>query len=448
MNRDLTVGKPQKVLWHYCIPLFGSVLFQQMYNIADSFVVGKLIGEEALASVGNSYEVTLIFIAIAFGCNIGCTVVTSGFFGAKDYKKVKSAVSTALISNIILCLLLMLAGILLCDECLRLINTPVEIFADSKLYLDIYLYGLPFLFIYNISNGIFSALGDSTTPFRFLAISSVSNVLVDILFVKQFDMGVAGVAWATFLCQGVSCILSVIFLIRRVRSLETEGRIVLFSFDIFKKIARIAIPSILQQSSVSIGNIIIQRVINGFGPGVIAGYAAAVKLNNLVTTCIMTMGNGISTYTAQNIGAKKYERVSEGFKAGVRIAMCLAVPFALLYFFGGSLMVKLFLTQPSKDALQNGVWFLRIVSPFYLLITVKLVSDGILRGATHMKEFFTGTFTDLVIRVICAMILSKQIGSIGIWISWPIGWVIATFISLYFYKKLDRTEMKQLEFTH
>ena len=200
MNKDLTVGRPERVLWMFCLPLFGSIIFQQLYNIADSLVAGKFIGENALAAVGNSYEITLIFIAFAFGCNIGCSVIVSQLFGAKRLADVKTAVYTTMIASGILCAILMLAGILSCQALLLLIRTPQEIMADSKLYLDVYIWGLPFLFFYNIATGIFSALGDSKTPFIFLAVSSTANILVDILFVAGFHMGVAGVAWATFLC--------------------------------------------------------------------------------------------------------------------------------------------------------------------------------------------------------------------------------------------------------
>ena len=185
MNKDLTAGKPETVLWQFCLPLFGSIIFQQLYNIADSLVAGKFIGENALAAVGNSYEITLIFIAFAFGCNMGCSVIVSQLFGAKDYIRLKTAVSTACIFSAFLCGVLMLAGILGCSPLLHLIRTPAEVFADSKLYLDIYVWGLPFVFFYNIATGIFSALGDSKTPFYFLAVSSTSNIAVDILFVDR-----------------------------------------------------------------------------------------------------------------------------------------------------------------------------------------------------------------------------------------------------------------------
>lgn len=436
MNKDLTQGKAETVLWQFCLPLFGSIIFQQLYNIADSLVAGKFIGENALAAVGNSYEITLIFIAFAFGCNIGCSVIVSQLFGAKDYNRLKTAVTTACIFSAVLCGLLMLIGILGCSPLLSLIHTPQEVFADSKLYLDIYVWGLPFVFFYNIATGIFSALGDSKTPFYFLAVSSTANIAVDILFVKAFHMGVAGVAWATFLCQGVSCILAVLTVWMRMKKIETTKKAVLFDFDILKKIAVIAIPSILQQSFISIGNILIQSVINGFGPSVMAGYSAAVKLNNMVITSFTTIGNGISNFSAQNLGAHKYSRISEGFRAGLKMVWCLCIPFCVIYIFGGKYLLLLFMEQDAAAALLTGRQFLWILSPFYFVVSAKLVADGILRGVSAMRQFMAGTFTDLILRVVLAFVLSDLTGSaLGIWCAWPIGWTIAMVLSIGFYRK-------------
>ncbi|MBO5259929.1 MAG: MATE family efflux transporter [Agathobacter sp.] len=442
MNKDLTVGKPENVLWKFCMPLFGSIIFQQLYNIADSFVAGKFIGENALAAVGNSYFITMIFIAFAFGCNIGCSVIVSNLFGAKNYKNMKTAVYTAMISSAVLCIVLMLLGILSSKILLELINTPQEIFSDSKLYLDIYIWGLPFLFFYNIATGIFSALGDSKTPFIFLAISSTSNILVDILFVAGFQMGVAGVAWATFLCQGISCVLAVITVLKRLSKIHTEGKIPLFSGALCKQISVIAIPSILQQSFISIGNILIQGVINGFGSGVIAGYSAAVKLNNLVITSFTTIGNGMSNYTAQNLGAGILSRIKEGFKAGVKMVWILCIPIVLLYVLGSDFLIRIFMDQPSQEAMRSGGLFLLIVSPFYFVVSVKLVADGILRGSGLMRQFMIATFTDLILRVLLAFLFSSWWGYLGIWCSWPIGWSIATVLSVLYYRKGPWKEKK------
>ncbi len=436
MNKDLTSGDPKSVLWRFCLPLFGSVIFQQLYNIADSLIAGKYIGENALAAVGNSYEITLIFIAFAFGCNIGCSVITSKFFGAKDYAKVKTAVSTAVISSAVVVVSLMVLGLLFGGPLLHLIKTPAELYADSKLYLDIYVWGLPFVFFYNIATGIFSALGDSRTPFYFLAVSSVVNIFMDIFFVCSLNMGVAGVAWATFLCQGASCILSMIIVMLRLRRMESGVKGELFSFPVFRQFAGIAIPSILQQSFISVGNIMIQSVINSFGSGVIAGYAAGVKLNNLVVTSFTTLGNGISNFAAQNLGAGKYDRIRAGFRSGIALIWGLCLPMCLIYLIFPEYLLRFFIENPTYDALHSGILFLRILAPFYFVISAKLVADGILRGTGLMKQFMTATLTDLILRVVLAFVFSSTaLGYVGIWCAWPVGWSIATVMSIRFYHK-------------
>ena len=439
MNKDLTQGNPRKVLWAFCLPMFGSIVFQQLYNIADSLVAGKFIGEGALAAVGNSYNITLIFIAFAFGCNIGCSVIVSQLFGAKDYRTMKSSVYTALIASGVLCAALMLGGLASCDTLLRLMKTQPEVMADSALYLDIYIWGLPFLFFYNIATGIFSALGDSRTPFLFLALSSTANILIDILFVKGFSMGIAGVAWATFLCQGASCVLSLALVLKRLGDIRTEGKVTVFSWSLLGKIAVVAIPSILQQSFISVGNMLIQGRINSFGVSVAAGYSAAVKLNNLVITSFTTIGNGISNFAAQNLGAARFERIREGFRAGWRLVWCLCVPFCIAYVAFGRYLLLLFMDRSSQTALQTGREFLWILSPFYFVVSVKLVADGILRGTSAMGQFMVATFTDLILRVVLSFLLSGWTGSaLGIWCSWPVGWTIATGMSLFFYRRACR----------
>ena len=434
MNRDLTVGNPGAVLRRFCLPLFGSVIFQQLYNIADSLVAGKFIGESALAAVGNSYEITMLFIAFAFGCNIGCSVVVSQLFGGRAYGEMKTAVTTTLIAAGALCLALMAGGLLGSRALLELIRTPEEVMDASRLYLDIYLWGLPFLFFYNIATGIFSALGDSRTPFLFLALSSTANIGVDILFVTAFDMGVAGVAWATFLCQGVSCLLALAVVFRRLARIPAEGRRPLFSASALGRVASIAVPSILQQSFISVGNIVIQGAINGFGTGVMAGYSAAVKLNNLVVTSFTTLGNGVSNFTAQNLGAGKTERIDQGFRAGLGLVWAVCLPVAAAYLLAGRQLLCLFIDAPTQTALDTGVTFLRLLSPFYFVVSAKLTADGVLRGTGSMGRFMAATFTDLILRVTLALVLSRTgLGATGIWLAWPISWTAATVLSLLFY---------------
>lgn len=249
-------------------------------------------------------------------------------------------------------------------------------------------------------------------------------------------MGVDGVAWATFLCQGVSCVLAVLTVFSRLRKIEGSEKAPLVDRHLLGQIALIAVPSTLQQSFISIGNIVIQGVINGFGAPVMAGYSAAVKLNNLVVTSFTTLGNGISNYASQNLGAQKFDRIREGFRAGVKLVWMLTLPLALVYFLGAEVLLRLFLEEPTQLAMQTGIRFLRILSPFYFVVSTKLVADGILRGTGMMKYFMAATFTDLALRVLLAIVFSRtQLGATGIWCAWPIGWCVAAVMSVLFYRR-------------
>ena len=434
MIKDLTEGNPQKVLWRFTIPMFISVIFQQLYNIADSVIAGKFAGEDALAAVGASYPITMIFMAIAVGSNVGCAVVISQLFGAKEYGKMKTAVYTTLLSSFVLAVVLTVGGLLGTQSLMRMIRTPDNIFSDGALYLRIYVGGLIFLFLYNVATGIFTALGDSKTPLYFLIGSSLGNIALDTWFVAGFHWGVAGVAWATFIAQGIACILALLTLVRRLRQVGTKEAFALFSWSMLKKISLIAVPSILQQSFVSVGNIFIQSLVNSFGSSVIAGYSAAIKLNTFSVTCFPTLGNGVSSFSAQNLGAGKVDRARKGLQAGVKMGLLTAVPFFIAFFIFGQNMIQLFMSgDASAVAMNTGISFLKIVAPFYFVISVKLVIDGMLRGAGAMVSFMAATFADLILRVILSYILASYFEVTGIWMSWPIGWSIATLMSVLFY---------------
>lgn len=434
MITDMTQGRPRTVLWKFTLPMLGSIVFQQLYTIADSVIAGRFIGEDALAAVGASYPITMLFMAVAVGTNVGCSVVISQLFGAKEMREMKLAVHTSFLASFAIGIFLTAGGLLLGVPLLRLLQTPDNIFGDAFTYLWIYILGFLFLFVYNISTGIFTALGDSRTPFYFLLGSSVGNVGLDLLFVAGFDMGVAGVAWATFLAQGAAALLAAAALFRRLRGIETPDKPGWFSKIMLMRILRLAVPSILQQSFVSVGNLFIQGLVNGFGSSVIAGYSAAVKLNTFAITSFNTMSNALSSYTAQNIGAKQPERVSKGFRAGLLLALCVAVPFMLAYLVFGAQMTGLFLQEDSAVALETGVLFLRVVAPFYVFVMLKLLSDGVLRGAGAVRCFTASTFTDLILRVVLAFVLTPFFGSAGIWMSWPVGWVLSTALAYGFYR--------------
>ena len=444
MANDLTKGSTSKVLLKFTMPLFISVIFQQMYSIADSMIAGKFAGEDALAAVGASYPITNIFNAVAIGCNIGCSVVISQLFGARQYKKVKTAASTSLISGFVLSSVLAILGIRFSPILMNAIDTPDNIFNDSALYLEIYIGGFIFLFIYNIANSVFTALGDSKTPLYFLIFSSVFNVVLDYVFVRFLDMGVAGVAWATFIAQGVAGLLALFTLLFNLKKLETEGRAPLFSFELLKKVAGVSIPSVLQQSFVSVGNVFIQRLINGFGSSVIAGYSAAIKLNTFTINSLCTFGNGVSGFTAQNVGAGKFSRIKDGMKYGSLMVIITGCVFATAYLLLNEPLIKAFMdSNGTIEAIASGTAFLKTVAPFYCFIGVKLVGDGILRGMGKMKLFMVATFTDLVLRVVLAFAFSPSWGYQGIWWSWPIGWTVATVLSLIFYFVVMKKQQKK-----
>ncbi len=445
--KDLTIGNPTKVLWKFCLPLFGSIIFQQLYNLADSIVAGQFIGENGLGAVSNSYEITLIFLAFATGCNVAGSVIASRLFGAKKFTDLKSAIYTTFISTGVLTLTLMLLGLVLSNPILKGINTRQEIFADSSLYLKIYIWGLPFLFFYNLSNGLFSALGDSVTPFVFLAFSSISNIFLDVLLVAKFNMGVAGVAWATFICQGVSCIASISVLLFKISKIKTKEKPKAFSNEALKTFISLAVPTTLQQSFVSIGNILVQSVVNKFG--IEAGYGAAIKLHNLIITSFAALASGISSFTSQNIGAGKEERIYKGFTSGIHMSVILFTPIILLYIFFGKYCLILFakdfdLNNFSRENLHAGRMLLLIISPFDYLPILKLFMDGVLRGAGKIKEFTIATFVDLFLRVLFANIFSKFWGTTGIWLAWPIGWVATTIITAVFFVKGDWFKKRKL----
>lgn len=253
---------------------------------------------------------------------------------------------------------------------------PADVFADAKLYLHIYIYGFLFLYLYNICNGIFTSLGDSRTPLYFLIGSSISNILLDIFFVVWLKMGVAGVAWATFAAQGAASVLAFLTLLHRIKQLRSTEPYAKFSAEMLVQVTIVAIPSILQQCFVSIGNLFVQSAVNSYGSAVVAGFSACQKLNTFAVTCMTTLSNGVSSFTAQNLGADKKERISEGFRAGTLLGILVCVPFFLFYFFFGRTAMGLFLDESSAAAIQAGVDYMHIVTPFYFIVTIKVMCDG------------------------------------------------------------------------
>ena len=444
MVKDMTKGRVAPILLKFSLPLLVSVIFQQLYSIADSVIAGRCINKDALSAIGASYPITMIFLAVGTGMNIGCSVVISTLFGAKDYKQMKTAVYTSLISTGVLAAVLTVAGYFTSGLFLRLLGTDESIFPDSQTYLNIYVFGLLFLFIYNICTGIFTALGDGNTPLYFLIGSSIGNIGLDLLFVAVFKMGVAGTAWATFICQGICSVLVFIVLVRRISKFKCE-KYLYFEWRMLGKIATMSVPSILQQSFVSVGQLFIQSLVNSCGTDVVAGYASAIKLNTFAITSFSAVGNSVSSFTAQNIGAGEYKRVRSGFRVGALLCVGIAVLFTLIYVVFSNGLIYLFLDKTQGDteaAAEAGKHFLTVVAPFYFAVALKLTGDAILRGGRRMGAFMVTTFSDLILRVAFAFILKPHFGATGIWLSWPVGWCISGVISIILYiiyiRKINR----------
>ena len=436
MVTDLTKEHPDKTLWRFWLPMMFSVAFQQIYNIADSMIAGRFAGEDALAAVGASYPITVIFMAFAVGMNLGASVIVSRLFGAGDRKGVKRAVTTAFASSLSLAVILTVYGYFFCRNMMEWIHTPQNIMQDGVLYLKIYVFGLIFLMLYNVCTGIFTALGDSRTPLWFLLGSSAGNIVLDLLFVAKLHWGVAGVAWATFIAQGISAVLALVTLLVRLQKFAGTERVPLFDRKLFVQILAISVPSILQQSVLSVGNLFVQDIVNRYGSEVVAGYSGAIKLNTFAINIFMTLGSCLSSYTAQNIGAGKQERIPMGFRTGLKLSELTALPFVVLYFGLSQQMMGLFLNAESSAAIHAGVMFLRIVSPWYFMIVVKLMTDGIIRGSGAMIYFVIATIPDLILRIGFALMLSPRFGSTGIWMAWPFGWIAATVLTIIFYRKV------------
>ncbi|MGI6094549.1 MAG: MATE family efflux transporter [Lachnospiraceae bacterium] len=435
MTKNLTIGEPRKILPRFALPLLISAMFQQLYNVFDSLIAGRGIGPDALAAVGASYPITMLFIAFAIGGSMGTSIVVSQLFGAQKNDQVHTSIQTALISVVILSLLLTAVGLALSRTALELLRTPSNIMGDSLTYFNIYILGLIFLFIYNVVTGIFQALGNSQTPLFLLIGSSVGNIILDIIFVVSFQWGVAGVAWATFIAQGASCILAFFLLMRHLKHLPGKEKSRHFSMIMLKKICTIAFPSICQQSFVSVGNLLVQAVINSYGSSVIAGYNVGLKINMFVVTCSSSFSNGLGSYTAQNLGAGKPERIDEGYRVILRSLYSFMIPITILIFASSRFIITLFIGNSDPVAVQTGIEFLKICSPFYLIIIIKFVADNVLKGAGAMVPFMITTFSDLILRVAASYLFSYLFGSTGIWAAWPVGWVIGTIIAAVFYCK-------------
>lgn len=434
-NNYLVEKKPLNALLIFALPIIIGNLFQQTYTMADSAIVGRFVSEQALAAVGASYSLTNIFICIAMGGGIGASVTVSRYFGSKEYNKMKLAVFTSFISFLLISILLGGFGLLFSKDIMILMNTPRDVLDMSVKYLNIYFLGLPFLFMYNVLSCMFNALGKSKIPLYFLIFSSIFNIILDFILVTQFHMGVTGVAWATLIAQGISSVLSFLVFIRKLKELQC-GHTKVFDKAELWNITKIALPSIFQQSTVSIGMMLVQSVVNSFGSETLAGFSAAMRIESICVVPMAGIGNALSSYTAQNIGANKQERVIEGhYIANRMVLVCGSIICFVLQCFNYQI-ISLFLgVDGTNVAISTGESYLAFMGWFFCLLGFKMSVDGLLRGAGDMKMFTIANIVNLFIRVLLSVTLAPRYGVAMVWYAVPIGWLANWIISSIQYSK-------------
>ena len=435
-KEKMLTGNVGSVLFFFAVPMIIGNLFQQFYNMADSVIVGRYVGEDALAAVGASYSLTTVFIMIAIGGGIGASVLTSQYLGAGEYGKMKTSISTALISFLLFSIILAVFGFLWNEQILIALKTPDNILKDAMRYLSIYFCGLPFLFMYNVLSAVFNALGKSMIPLLLLLFSSVSNVLLDLYMVRSLHMGVAGVAIATVIAQGISVVISFVILLFVLRDFsEQEATNTIYSIDMLRRGTRIAIPSIAQQSIVSIGMLLVQSVVNGFGSSVLAGYSAGTRIESVCIVPMIATGNAVSTFTAQNLGAGQPKRVKKGYHAGLCMVGIFALVIAVILQVFHTGLIQIFLESgESVAALETGKRYLRFISLFFVLIGCKATTDGVLRGAGDVNVYMAANLANLSIRVLFARLGAPYFGVDAVWWAVPIGWGVNFLISYLWYR--------------
>lgn len=432
---DLITQSPGRALFFFALPMIIGNLFQQFYNMADSIIVGNLVGEDALAAVGASYSFTTVFIMIAIGGGIGTSVLTSQYLGAGKYKEMKSSVYTFLISFVILSTLLAVLGLFINPTILRLLRTPANIMTDAALYLQIYFLGLPFMFMYNVLSANFNALGKSKIPLILLIFSSILNIILDLWMVGPLGMGIAGAAIATVIAQGTAALLSFCILLQLLKQYHVEGHVPHFCPDMLLPGIRIAIPSIIQQSIVSIGLLLTQSAVNRFGSSALAGFSAASRLESLCIVPMIATGNAMSTFTAQNLGAKKIERIKTGYHTAYRIIIGFGIALVLISQIFYEPILSMFVDKTTSIvAFETGTAYFRFTGLFFSFLGFKAITDGILRGAGDVKVYMLANLVNLGLRVSVAQLISPIWGIQFIWYAVPIGWAANYVISYLWYR--------------
>jgi len=443
--QDLTTGKESSVLLKFATPMLLGMIFQQLYNIVDTVIVGKFIGSQALAAVGSSFPIIFTLIALIIGIGSGGTIVIAQYFGAKKIDKVKRTIDTLFIFLFFASIIATFLGIKFSTPLFKLLQLPNELIAPANSYLHIYMMGMIVFFGYNGTSSILRGLGDSLTPLFFLIFSTILNIGLDLLFIIKFQWGIEGAAWATVLSQGVAFLTAIIYLNRNHKVIRFSILKVKFDRLIFIQVFKIGLPTGLQQTFVALGMMALSGIVNPFGTKVIAAYTAAGRIDGLAAMPAMTLSQALATFVGQNLGANKIERVRKGLIATMVMSSIYAITITLAVLIFGEYFMKLF--TDDQAVIDYGFEYLLIVGIFYILFTTMFTYNGVLRGAgATLIPMFITLFSLWLIRIPIAYFLSDKIGETGIWWAIPIAWFFGTIGAYIYYKSgkwKDKTIIKQ-----
>ena len=434
-TQDLTKGSIVKAIILFSIPLLIGNLFQQLYNAVDSYVVGNYVGKIALAAVGASTPIINMLIGFFMGISTGAGVVIAQFFGAGDLTKMKKAIHNSIALTLVMGVVLTVVGLVFNDPILKAIGVPSDVFSEASTYLSIYFWSLIFVMIYNMGSGILRSVGDSKRPLYFLIFSSVVNIVLDFLFVKYFNFGVAGAGYATLIAQAISAIMVMYVLMKTNDSYKVVLKDIKFDKEILLRIIKIGLPTGFQQSIVSLSNVIVQSYINVYGASVIAGYSVTIKIDGFVNLPLQAFNMAITTFVGQNIGAKKYERVKKGAYITTFLAMVTIGFFVVIMYFFGRDFIALF--NQEKDVIDAGRLMQLTFLPFYIVLPINQVINGVLRGAGRSAvPMYVMIFSFVFLRQIYLFLVTKVTSDVVyVFLGWPTTWVVCSLIFIvYFFK--------------
>lgn len=431
----MTEGVIWKELLLFSIPLLLGNLFQQLYNAVDSVVVGNYIGEQALAAVGSSAPVINLLVSFFMGLAVGAGVIISRYFGARNKQGLHDAIHTSIALTFAAGFLMTIVGVVLSPYILEWVGTPDDVMANSILYLRIYFLGILSVMTYNMGSGILRAVGDSKNPLYFLIISSVTNIILDLLFVVVFKMGIAGVGWATLISQTISAILTMILLMKTKEEYQIILRHIRFHKDLLIEIVRLGLPSGLQNAVVSFSNVIVQSNINAFGSLAMAGCGSYTKIDGFAILPVMSFSMALTTFTGQNMGAKKYDRVKKGAKTGILMSVVTIVCISALLLLLGPRVLAIFSSDPT--VIHYGLYMMKVLAPGYIFLAISHAFNGIIRGAGI-------TTIPMIVMVTCwcglrmTWILTTvpMFHDIGVvFLGWPITWIASALWLFLYYRK-------------